>query len=908
MPSNTFYVLYVPDGLLASCIDAIKVFAYPGEKYPAHITVRGPYPRAATSGERFSHAVENSLIKINGAGNFFDSGQNTVYLSCEGAVLEDVWDKPEYGFNPHITLYDGPSRKLAMEIWEIVSSHSYDASFMATPLRPLVSSRRYQRGMSLSADLDSRLLREVIGSDLPGWVLQNLQNDARLNAIEKLCDYMSSIGTQSVEHEESDTSRALSDIRIEEININSSLLPAIKSLAKRNSATLGFLPEGAFDAYAQRGWVLAAVDDCEVLGYAVYRVSQMKAVLVHLCTDESHRGTGIARRLFRGIVERTRDLRGIVAHSRRDFPSHRMWPRIGFAAIGEKIGRGRNQAVLTRWWYEHSHPTLFSINALSAAAKTPIDVAIDLNVFYDLVMPSSREGADESLALRSDWLVDEIELCATAELFNEITRLENPQARQEQRTLAHDFKRIAGDADAFTRACSLLFPILGKTDKDRESSDLRHLAHAAASGVEFFITRDSHILELQDAIEATIGVTPMRPTDLLIEIEQVRNKASYQPARLRGSTLRIGKVVRNQRKLLENTFVNTALGEKKNSFQRRLSGLLAKSGTTSPTIVMKDQELIALFGWDQSKPDVFEVPLLRLCNGPLARTLARQIVTTAVDASTANNISLVTVTDEWLEPLVEEALTEGGFVKAGTRWSKLNFPAIGSEGEIASGLRLLVHQLQESGFAPPDYHFQGFNLTEGMSASETVLAEKTFRPLKITNGCLSTFVIPVKALWAKELFDTRLAEQTLFGASPDLLLNWENAYYRSTSLSSKLTAPFRILWYVSQDPRYVDTGKIRAYSVCSNVELLPARIAYNRYRRLGVYNLEHILNISGGDPDALVMVIRFTDTEIFGNPIERKRFGLLLQNSDKKKPILRGPQEISEEAFINIYLEGQGRL
>lgn len=676
-------------------------------------------------------------------------------------------------------------------------------------------------------------------------------------------------------------------------------------MARKNSATLGFLPDGAFQAYAERGWILAATADDGVAGYVVYRVSRMTAVLVHLCINEKHRGKGLARQLFRSVVERTSELHGILANTRRDFPAHTMWPRLGFAAIGERPGRGKLRSVLTRWWYEHPHPTLFSHQASYLGAQSPVDVAIDLNVFYDLVVPSSRQEAEESRSLQSDWLTDEVQLCATAELFNEINRLPSPQARERQRALAHEFKRISGAAEVFDRTYSLLSSMLGEAKNERELSDLRHLAHAAATDVEFFVTRDARILRFHREIERETGVTPIRPADLVIEIDQVRNSASYQPVRLRGSHLQLSKVQRQQRGTLESIFCNKAFGETKAAFRQMLSTILPSHPAVDSTLVLDDGEPIALFGLERSKPNIQTIPCLRLRHGRLARTLARQIITHAIDSSITYARSITTVTDDWLEPYVEEALAESGFVKTGTHWLKLNYSAIGAEEDVSAGLGRLVEQARELGLVLSET--QRFPRQEGcrLTAADTVLAERSLRPLKLTNGALDTLVIPVKPRWAQHLFDSGLAEQTLSGADPDLVLIWENAYYRAARSLGNISAPFRILWYVSQDGRYVGTGQIRAYSVASSVEVLPARLAYKRYKRLGVYEWPQVLRISGGDPEGQVMVIGFCDIEMFKNPIDRSRFGALLELTDQKRPSLRGPQQISEAAFTNIYSEGQ---
>ena len=905
MASRTFHVIFVPDGLVASSIDAIRVLANPAEKHRAHITVRGPYRRRGSRSGKVSRFIEGSEVNIYESGNFFDCGQNTVYLRCVAPELETVWYKPDYGFNPHITLYDGSSHEFARELWEVVSMHTYNFSFIAGPLTPLVSSRRHRGIMTLKADLDLRLLREVTGEDLNEATVESLGKDRRLRAIDKLCDYLSRNGTEAPSLQSIGDTHGARAIEIKEVNLDSQVLSQIKALAKRNSATLGFLPEGAFDAYAQRGWVLVAIAEGDVVGYVIYRISRMRAVLVHLCTDQKHRGRGIAKQLFRTVADRTKDLHGILANTRRDFPAHRMWPRLGFAAIGEGRGRGKSESVLTRWWYEHPHPTLFSSRVSYLSAQSLIDIAIDIDVFYDLVIPSSKEGEVESRLLKSDWLGDEIQLCVTPELFNEINRLANRQVRREQTALAHEFKRLSGVGEVFDRLHSLLISAMGEGENDRQSSMLRHLAHTAAANVQFFATRESRILEFRSEIERQIGVTPIRPMDLVIEVDQVRNIASYQPARFGGTTLQVRRVERQQRQELEEIFVNDALGESKLDVQRRLSAILPSRGRVESAVVFNDGKPIALFGLDRSDKDVLEVPCLRLRHGPISRTLARQIVTLAVESSIASKLPITAVTDDWLEPYVEEALADAGFAKAGAHWLKLNYVAIGNEDCVSAGLGRLLEQVRGSGLHLPRILRSPLQAGCRLTATETVLMERALRPLKLTNDTLETLVIPVMPRWAEHLFDSGLADQTLFGAQPDLLLHWENAYYRSSRSLGDISAPFRILWYVSQDGRYMGTGQIRAYSVCSSVEVLPASQAHSRYNRLGVYELQQVLSISRGDPDGLVMVIRFCDIETLKNPIDRKRFSAVLECTDQKKPSLRGPQRISEAAFAEIYREGQ---
>ncbi|HMJ08275.1 MAG TPA: GNAT family N-acetyltransferase, partial [Pyrinomonadaceae bacterium] len=83
-------------------------------------------------------------------------------------------------------------------------------------------------------------------------------------------------------------------IVIQTIEHSSPYLSDIKRLGKRNSATLGFFPEGAFDDHAQRQQIIAAIcENGKLAGYLLYRVSNRTARIVHLCVDERFLGKGV---------------------------------------------------------------------------------------------------------------------------------------------------------------------------------------------------------------------------------------------------------------------------------------------------------------------------------------------------------------------------------------------------------------------------------------------------------------------------------------------------------------------------------------------------------------------------------------------------------------------------------------
>ena len=88
-----------------------------GGKNPSshiHITVRGPFkePRGENVLSGFLEALDGEPILISGVGKFPIGSKAIVYLKVNSPHLRKIWHKPdfpvkEYGFNPHITLFEG---------------------------------------------------------------------------------------------------------------------------------------------------------------------------------------------------------------------------------------------------------------------------------------------------------------------------------------------------------------------------------------------------------------------------------------------------------------------------------------------------------------------------------------------------------------------------------------------------------------------------------------------------------------------------------------------------------------------------------------------------------------------------------------------------------------------------------
>ena len=222
-------------------------------------------------------------------------------------------------------------------------------------------------------------------------------------------------------------------ITLERLSFPTPHLERVVALHRLNAKTLGFFPKGAFEEHAKLRQIFIALDAVgNCLGYLLYRIARGRASIVHLCTADATRRTGVARRLVDLLKQETKSLGGIGLYCRRDYVITQMWPKLGFEAVSTKAGRGKDEHELTFWWFSHGHEDLLS----RLAEPDPIRqrVVIDANVFYDLHTRETPESED-SKALLADWVQASIELVATKELRNEIDKGSDEERRRANRAV-----------------------------------------------------------------------------------------------------------------------------------------------------------------------------------------------------------------------------------------------------------------------------------------------------------------------------------------------------------------------------------------------------------------------------------------------------------------------------------------
>ena len=192
------------------------------------------------------------------------------------------------------------------------------------------------------------------------------------------------------------------------------------------------------------------------------------------------------------------------------------------------------------------------------------------------------------------------------------------------------------------------------------------------------------------------------------------------------------------------------------------------------------------------------------------------------------------------------------------------------------------------------------SLAVGLQLKEptaSAVVERQLWPAKIVGTDIPTFIVSIRPEWAQHFFDVELGAQLLIGLREDLHLGVEGVYYRSSE-NNNLTAPGRVLWYVSKG----DGDGSMSIKACSHLEEVitgKPKDLFRRFLRLGVYDWRDVFATAKNDVTNDIAAFRFRMTERFKNPVDTTT----LERLNIRAPFM-SPRKISEAQFAAIYKAG----
>lgn len=672
------------------------------------------------------------------------------------------------------------------------------------------------------------------------------------------------------------------------------LIQKVIELGNRNTKTLGLLPEGAIRIHIKKGYLRICLDEKDdLLGYVLFSITLKKRNIriIHLCVEEKYRGKKVAKRLLDSLKEEFLDkLRGISLSCREDYiVASRFWKEYGFKPVRTKKGRGKERKELIIWWYDFGRADLFS----SLMDDTDsIKAVLDANVIIK-ARDKCTDGAGVNF-LFSDWLND-VDYYYAPEIFNEINRDEDRLRANATRQYLQNFSQLKFKPDlrdSFFHELSKIVP----GDSVNDKSDKLQLAECISSEIEYFITTDKNILEAYDSIFSKFGVRVLRPTDFILEIDEINNKTNYYSSRLAGVHSNYKQIQSLESKEIVDIFLARDQSEKKHEFRDTLTSL-SGDVKNSKIMIVKNGVGDSIGLWaGKIEDDTFEIKILRTKKGKLSDILFKQLIYLLINLTIDNNQRYLLIQDEFLKNSHKAIMNSFGFFKKGKEWFKL------VEVGVVDSIDFFTRENITTGFLEKQIVLENLR---SKSIDYKLQLERRLFPLKFCDIDIPTYIIPIRPHWAGELFDHYISNENLFGAKPELSWNRENVYYRSVRPITE-EFPARILWYVSQGVNK-NSNRYSAIVGCSYLDEMitgKPKDLFRQYKNYGVYEWNHVYELAKNDKNTVIKAIEFSDTEVFKKPISLKEVNNIFAENGRKSNTFACPVKVSKEIFNKIYILG----
>lgn len=180
------YAVKITEPNISSILNFIKYLCAPNSKTEVHLSLRGPYKKKLTTEaiQEYTEIIKGSLIEVYDTGNFFSTKQNTVFYRCKGNQIRKVWYKKNYGYNPHLTIYDGKDKDFAEELYKLLTKVNLNFTFTASELI-LYDSSKILGSMHLQSSIDKSIITKIIGQDWPELEVFEMPIASRLRLISR---------------------------------------------------------------------------------------------------------------------------------------------------------------------------------------------------------------------------------------------------------------------------------------------------------------------------------------------------------------------------------------------------------------------------------------------------------------------------------------------------------------------------------------------------------------------------------------------------------------------------------------------------------------------------------------------------------------------------------------------------
>ena len=695
-----------------------------------------------------------------------------------------------------------------------------------------------------------------------------------------------------------------SDVVVKPIDTSGELVKVLE-LYRTQKDVLGFMPEGAFEQRAELQHIVVASDMGEIVGYVLFSTNMSYEVrIAHLCVATQHRRRGIARRLIAELKDMYLTHARIRANCRVDYEAADAWRCLGFKAVRRFAGRKIDGSELIAFSLAINEMPLFDGVEQDADVAT---VVCDANVVIDIELPQ-RPSHELSMGLKADWLVDQVALAVTPEIFADLARQEESLKTVIVDAIDDHWDQVTADHEAVERHLKTVRNIMGSPKDESSKSDQRHIAMSAAIEAEAFVTRDSEVISFAEELLKQLGLRIFPPEELVTQYDAIINAHRYEYRELTNSGLERIKV-RSVEELDLEVFLDQQNGEGLRSFRAQLKGMLANPKEWELFRVRSStHESVALFSIRLLEGGLRQICRLRisgLLRGTrLGRVLAEYIADQPLGAWQSDERRIVTITDPNPDPLVMDALSRRGWIRAEDELVRISLPGIWTKEELIDELTELNEEVDFGNCSERLLNILKGNHAAVGSEVETQQIERLIHPGKVAFGQLKTWIVPIRPRWAKELFDFRLWDLSLFDPDTPLVINPDSVFYKKPRNSPSEDVG-RILWYVSGE-RSKGGGRIRACSALTRRVTGRVKNLYRQFNRFGVYEYRHLIE-HFDSPEAEGLAMEFTGTELFRNMLTLDDVNMVLESHGMRRQTFQGALAIPADVFYEIYTRSTER-
>lgn len=674
------------------------------------------------------------------------------------------------------------------------------------------------------------------------------------------------------------------------------LLEDVIALGKKNAKTLGMFPDGAFYEHAKKNCILGAIESDKLIGYLLFRITRSNQLIsiTHLCIDGNYRSNGVAGKLVDSLRDKFQyQVKGITLSCREDYKeASGFWKKYGFKPVRERPGKNSHNKSLIKWRYDFGNTDLFSSVMLQTER---IQALLDSNIIIKLRDDHCPENA-EAISLQADWLEDEVEYFYAQEIYNEINRDADRERAERTRNFISTLEMVRFKPPDRDKVFGELKNIM-KGVSENDLSDRMQLAECIAGGVRYFITLDTGILDRSEEIYCAYNVRVLRPLDFILFIDHLLNSKDYATYRVAGARYDYSKINTNDISHLVDVFWQHNMNERKHQFHLLLSGVAADVSNNSVKIVKDPQgNCLGLFSACLQHDHVL-IKVIRTARVKIQDVLFQQLLYDICQLALKEKKSVIRILDDKLTLIQQGILETFGFERKSNSWDKI----------ILAGQYIFEEVLKNPIVIDNSGHlkFVGDRIQAmGNVALEDLMLqiERRLWPVKFVDLNIPTYIIPIKSLWASQLFDHLASSQSLFGSKAELAWSKENIYYRSVKPVSE-KAPARILWYVSEDP-FSGIGRNGGIAACSYMDEVytgEAKSLYQRFKNFGVYEWPDIDRMTEGNAYKEIKAIRFSDTEVFKKVISFKKICSVMKKCGRRANSFASPVEVGNDVFNEIY-------